>query len=176
MYELLKSVNTGIPPLVYVLIYTVAGMVTISILVCSVAQRRGKIIFVWLIAYLFLMFYSTVLGRDSHDEVLIELKPFWSLEVMQSGSIDTFLEKLNNILFFVPYGMLLTLGKIRGLEGCGYVAIVGFITSVTIEVLQLITRTGMCETDDVICNTIGCVIGAGIVVAVRKVNKVLSDN
>lgn len=45
--------------------------------------------------------------------------------------------------------------------------LIDFITSVTIELLQLITRTGACETDDVICNTVGCGIGAVMVYGLR---------
>lgn len=110
--------------------------------------------------------------------------PFWSIGQIREGYIETIYEKIYNVLFFIPYGVLWgaypqplpkeaysqplpeeaypqPLPKGKG----GWwrrVVLIGFLTSVTIELLQLITCTGTCETDDVICNTIGCGLGAMI--------------
>jgi glycopeptide antibiotics resistance protein len=39
---------------------------------------------------------------------------------------------------------------------------IGCLLSAAIEILQLLTRRGVCNIDDVIHNTIGCAIGYGI--------------
>lgn len=53
--------------------------------------------------------------------------------------------------------------------------LIGCLTSVIIELLQFITRTGTCETDDVICNTVGCGIGAGMAVGVQKIYRIIAN-
>lgn len=51
----------------------------------------------------------------------------------------------------------------------GYVLITAVIASVSIELLQLVFRIGLFETDDVINNVFGAMIGLGIYVVVKKV-------
>lgn len=65
-----------------------------------------------------------------------------------------------NILLFVPFGYLLPLlmGKI---DRWWKVMLFGFCFSLFIEILQLVTRRGMFDTDDLINNTIGAIIGWG---------------
>ena len=41
-----------------------------------------------------------------------------------------------------------------------------------IEILQLVSRRGLCEIDDVVHNMIGAVIGVGIVMLIRKISRV----
>lgn len=127
-------------------------------------KRRMQVLLPWIIACLFLMLYSTVLGRDVRDAIHLQLMPFWSIEAIREGRIEVLYEKIYNVIFFVPYGLLLgayphPLPKRRGVW-LRRTVLIGFLTSVTIELLQFITRTGTCETDDVICNTLGCGIGA----------------
>ena len=38
-------------------------------------------------------------------------------------------------------------------------ALLGFLTSTLIEILQMLTKAGVCDIDDVILNTAGAVIG-----------------
>ena len=60
-----------------------------------------------------------------------------------------------NILLFIPLGFLL--GD-KGWKAILY----GFLLSAFIEFLQYIAVLGYCEADDVLNNTIGAVIGAGV--------------
>lgn len=65
---------------------------------------------------------------------------------------------VENILLFIPYGFLLGIvwkGEKRLLN---YLC-AGFLTSFGIEVLQLISGRGVFQTDDLITNTIGAVVG-----------------
>lgn len=126
-------------------------------IVCNDGSRK-RILTVWIVACLFLMLYSTVLGRVPRESVSIHLTPFWSLGAIKDGLIEVLYEKIYNVLFFIPYGILLGLYHTHNYAKA---ILFGLLTSIGIEFLQLITRTGMCETDDVICNTLGCAIGAG---------------
>ena len=85
--------------------------------------------------------------------------PFWSYWDYGEHSyfMEMFGENILNVLLFVPIGIL---------AGCGLqrmtwkkVLFFGGGLSVCIEVLQFIFKKGFCETDDVIHNVLGCLIG-----------------
>ena len=106
------------------------------------------------------MLYITVFSRSSGMDYSYQLQPFWSYYQIKDGYVETFYENIFNVLFFVPYGILLSI-QFWNLSLAKITAI-GSMTSVVIELLQLITHTGCCETDDVIHNTLGVFIGATI--------------
>ena len=69
-------------------------------------------------------------------------------------------ENILNVLLFVPIGFL---------AGCGVqrvtwkkVLFLGGGLSIFIELLQFIFKKGFCESDDVIHNVLGCLIGFGL--------------
>ena len=70
--------------------------------------------------------------------------PHWKADVTQN---------LSNILFFVPFGLLFPVKKFRT------VLLTSLAFSMLIEVIQYIGGFGLCEIDDVICNTLGALIG-----------------
>ena len=79
------------------------------------------------------------------------------------------LEVLLNIALFMPVGLLL--------GGMGMkikrVFLSGVVLSGIIEMFQLAFCRGLCETDDVIHNTLGCVIGYFLVRSVALVRSVV---
>ena len=160
-FDILGFIATGIPKCILFTVGVLASLVSLLFLF-GLKHKRQCIIYVWLIAYLFLMFYTTVFKREPHDDILIHLKPFWSIQSIQDGCVETFYEKTYNIIFYIPYGILIGLRK----KKIKTVVLIGFITSLTIEILQLMTRTGMCEMDDVICNTFGYAVGVMIAIAI----------
>ncbi|MBQ0079947.1 MAG: VanZ family protein [Alistipes sp.] len=113
------------------------------------------------------MLYISVFKRVPKTEMSINLIPFWSIGAIQSGLIETLYEKIFNVLFFVPYGCLL--GTYFRHKTFMKAVVLGVATSVGIELIQLLTHTGTCEIDDVICNTFGCVIGTGTVITCKKI-------
>lgn len=148
--------HTGIPTTV--LIATIAIAIPLSLWLALKRKHCNwnSASIVWIAAYMFLMLYSTVLGRTPRESANIELIPFWSIGAIQSGLIEVLYEKIYNVLFFIPYGILLGLYHTHNFSKA---ILFGLLTSIGIELLQLITRTGTCETDDVICNTLGCAMG-----------------
>jgi glycopeptide antibiotics resistance protein len=64
---------------------------------------------------------------------------------------------LGNIGWFVPFGMLLPVLLKRG--NAFKVVALGFLFSLSIEILQFIFRKGIAELDDLILNTLGAMIG-----------------
>ncbi len=104
--------------------------------------------------YLFFVFCATILFRDKIVESEPVLRPLWSYCVLYEKLIA---EILLNLLMFIPVGFTISASlrkknivKIVGI-GCGI--------SLTIEILQFITKRGVFNIDDIIHNTIGCVIG-----------------
>lgn len=164
MHLFFKLFDPGISMSLFAIVLVLAGVASI------ITYSKGKSILpIWLLACLFCMVYLTVIGREPRAESSIHLMPFWSIQAIREGYIETIYEKLYNIIFFMPYGILLGLrfgslpsGKLRAAAVIKAALLIGFLTSVVIELLQLITRTGTCETDDMICNTFGCGIGAMI--------------
>ena len=83
-----------------------------------------------------------------------------------------------NVIVFIPIGMIL--GSLLRVKGSStseatksmtwlMVAIIGCGISVTIESLQFFLMRGFSEVDDVIHNTLGCMIGYGIYSLIRLV-------
>lgn len=77
------------------------------------------------------------------------------------AGIDIVLKNvLGNFAIFIPLGILLPL-FIKKLSFSSTV-LTGFITSLSIELLQYIVGFGMTDIDDLILNTLGCALGAGL--------------
>ena len=75
---------------------------------------------------------------------------------------------VENIIMFIPFGFLLPQlwAHMRNLGLC---LLSAFITSMVIEVTQVVTKMGYGQTDDVITNVIGAAIGFGILWTVQKI-------
>ena len=74
---------------------------------------------------------------------------------------------LENILLFIPLGVLLPLKnfKFQRVQSC---VLAGFYFSCGIEIMQLLTGRGFCQLDDVVMNTLGTWIGFRLFCAVKK--------
>ena len=105
-----------------------------------------------LIEYIFLLFCSTVIFRSTGETRQYDFHPFWSY-----SRPELLVENIMNVVVFIPVGLLLCIAfkqmtwwKVL-LIGCGI--------SVTIETLQFIYMRGFSEVDDVMHNTLGCILG-----------------
>lgn len=160
--------NPGIPRLILCVTMVMAIATSVGIALHKGAANRMKsILVVWIGACLFLMLYVTVIGRAPNENANVMLTPFWSIGAMRDGLVETYYEKIYNVLFFIPLGALSGLYFKRKVMARSLLA--GAVVSISIELLQLVTRTGTCETDDVICNTLGCIMGASMVYAINCV-------
>ena len=180
-----RLLDIGVPLTVVVVTFLLTSFTHILIYI----KFKRHTLSPWIAATLFLMIYSTVIGRMIRGvsvDTDLQLMPFWSIEAIHNGHIATLYEKIYNVIFFVPYGALLGIRTIaisnrkshtptrvnssndlrlsRPFTGCKGAIIIGCLTSIAIELIQLVTQTGTCETDDVICNTLGCTIGIYLIV------------
>ena len=112
-----------------------------------------------MIGYSFLILSETVLIRKPFTGEHLKLELFWLWKQwnVQKNQI------LNNVVMIVPIGVLGGwLWKWKG-----FFVAVGF--SITIELLQLFTARGLCESDDVLHNMIGAVIGVVIPLSAKRI-------
>jgi glycopeptide antibiotics resistance protein len=106
-----------------------------------------------LIEYVFLIFCSTVIFRAVSATRQYDFHPFWSYD-----RPELLVENIMNVFVFVPVGMIL--GSLLKVKGSWLVALlIGCSISITIEALQFWFMKGFSEVDDVMHNTLGCVIG-----------------
>ena len=117
------------------------------------------------IEYIFLLFCSTVIFRTPGETRQYDFLPFWSYKAIQEGREDLLAENIMNVVAFIPVGLLLGIAFKQMtwwkalLIGCGI--------SVTIESLQFFLMRGFSELDDVMHNTVGCLLGYGIMTILR---------
>lgn len=100
----------------------------------------------------------TVLKRDATVREY-ELGLFWGLRMWlknEPSGLAVFIQYINNILFFVPFGFFLS--ESAELKWT-WILIWGLAASLCVEITQYITARGLAEIDDVISNTAGTMIG-----------------
>lgn len=113
------------------------------------------------IEYIIVIYCSTVFFRSVGNVRQFNFMPFWSYGAYFRGEDPKLLsENIMNVVVFIPAGLLLG-AAIRGMSWVKAI-IIGCVVSVGIEILQLVLKRGFCEFDDVIHNTLGCMIGYGI--------------
>ena len=106
-----------------------------------------------LVEYIFLLFCSTVIFRATGATRQYDFHPFWSYD-----RPDLLIENIMNVIVFIPVGMIL--GSLLRVKGSWLVAfLIGCSISITVEALQFWFMKGFSEVDDVMHNTLGCVIG-----------------
>lgn len=124
----------------------------------------------WLICigYMAIVLYATILRNSGeYREWNLHLFRAWR-EAWNNFSAKNWANILLNIAMFGPFGILLPLldKKFRK----WYMTIpAGFVVSLAIELLQLATSRGICDVDDLFCNTAGAAIGYFVIMAILSV-------
>lgn len=111
--------------------------------------------------YVFVILYKTVLIRSAADVFNYNFNPFWSYAAIIDGRKTLIVEHILNVALFIPLGVLLWFAFKQ--KKWWKSLLFGCLVSVSIEILQLALKRGLCEFDDVFHNTLGCLIGFGII-------------
>lgn len=136
-----------------------------------VARKRKKmsilLIFVFIIylaALVYFVFFAEEYGRtEISNELKYNLMPFQEIKRYieyraMIGMPAVILNLLGNVVAFIPFGFLLPM--ISSAERRSYmIFFLSLELSLIIEVIQLFTRVGSFDVDDLILNTLGGLIG-----------------
>lgn len=131
------------------------------------------ILFFILLVYAAIYAYLTFFYREPMEEAHVRLEPFWSVREAFDGlsirRLGVARSILLNIAITIPLGYLLP-GLYQRSPHCYQLTILTvLLLSLVTEVVQLITRTGLAETDDVINNVLGALIGAALYWIIERI-------
>ena len=138
----------------------------------KIIRAFGKVLFVLYIAFLiYFLFLAEWYGREGvaeeyryNLELFKEIRRFLTYRE-QLGMFAVFA----NILIFVPYGFFISMAsKSRGFFKTLFYSM-GL--SLIVEIIQLITRVGSFDVDDILLNTIGGVLGFIIFAVCNRIRR-----
>lgn len=128
-------------------------------------------VFLWLVflGYLVIVIYATMLRWSGffHREWNFHLFRAWR-EAWNNFSAKNWANVLLNVAMFGPLGFLLPLLG-RQFRKWFVTIPAGFGTSLAIELFQLALGRGICDVDDLFCNTLGTAIGYFIIMTVLSI-------
>lgn len=156
--EYLGNLYRGVPEYVYwgVLSFYCFGLIFLCV-IRGIKNGLHLSIPLFFVAYVFVLLCSTILYRHVIPERVIHLQPLWSYKAYSDGIAILFPENIMNVVVFIPIGLFVRL-CFQSIRWWG-VLMIGFVLSVFIEIIQYIFQKGTCDMDDVIHNTLGCIIG-----------------
>ena len=128
-------------------------------------RRVSSLLFAaYLVLLFYVLFFSEGYGRTmeersySYNLVLFqEIKRFW-LYRDQVGFWAMFLNIYGNVICFLPFGAILPVLYRR----CRYLlvlALLSFEFSLLVETVQVVTKVGSFDVDDLFLNTLGGILG-----------------
>ena len=132
-------------------------------------QRNTSII---LVIYVVILLYFTVIGRYSHEEYENRIYFYYSYRrLIEHYDSQSMRQILLNIAMLIPVGFLLPM--IFNCKG-KYLKTIGIsiLLIIVIELLQMLTKTGSCEVDDIINNLLGALLGMALYHMVRRIIKI----
>lgn len=86
-----------------------------------------------------------------------EIKRFWNYR-QQLGVVAVVSNLFGNVAGFIPFGLILPVIS-RNVRDFFFITFSGFALSLCVETIQLISKLGCFDVDDLIMNTIGTAIG-----------------
>lgn len=155
--ELYKDVPFG---MYEVLLYILCIGVVLVLTIKGIRKGWRLVSRLVLVEYVVLLFFTTVFSRNYSDAPRFNITPFWSYIEIINGKRSLIPENIMNVAVFVLVGVLLGL-SFSELKWKG-VIFFAVCVSLSIEILQFIFHRGFSELDDVLHNTLGCIIGYGL--------------
>ena len=99
---------------------------------------------------------SLCIGRILHGLCLLEQR---LLVLEQADKALQVQQRLaSNVLAFVPFGLFLPL-LVKRMRAPGKILLLGFEFSLLVEIVQLFSKVGSFDVDDILLNTLGVVLG-----------------
>ena len=135
-------------------------------------SRERTVAWVLLVLYIGFIIYTTLLCREPKDYREYNFQLFWSYQRFFDDVRPQARQILLNILFFVPFGILVPLCVDGSWKRKLVITIISScLLSGTVEFFQLLYKLGFAEFDDVFDNTMGAAIGAVVVLMLGRVKR-----
>ena len=127
-------------------------------------RALGKVLFLLYVVFLiYFLFLAEWYGRTGiSEEYRYNLELFREIKRFiiyreQLGAFAVFANLAGNILIFVPYGFFISVASRE--RGFFKTLFFSMGLSLCVEIIQLFTRVGSFDVDDILLNTIGGVLG-----------------
>ncbi len=148
-----------------------------SVRTARIIRTIGTILFLIYVAVLvYVLFFSERYGRTDGNQAmrynlmpLREIRRFWSNR-RSLGLHMVFLNLFGNILIFIPFAAILPV-LFRGMRKAYRTIGLGILVSLWIEMLQLVTRVGSFDVDDILLNAVGCAAGYVIFAVCNQIRR-----
>lgn len=139
----------------------------------------------YMILLVYFLFFSEEYGRtEPYDtykynlELFREIKRYWN-NWDRIGFTLFFINLIGNVVVFMPFGFLVPVmyrEQRKGVRFRGhyfrsflFVTFLGFMFSLCIETIQLVTKVGCFDVDDMFLNTFGVILGYIIYYISKKI-------
>lgn len=164
--------QTGIPSYVLCSSYIIlAVVILIGIRMKQVKHKSRFLLWSLLAEYVFIVLSSTILCRASMETHRLELMPFWDICAIKNHIPEVSIwDIILNIVLFTPFGLLLT--ALKSNWAWWKIAAVGLLLSLTIEISQYFLARGVAQTDDLMNNTLGAIVGFGFAKYMLKLESI----
>ena len=118
---------------------------------------------IYLIELVYFLFFSEQMGRVPSDTYKYSLIPFKEIKRYLRyshtiGYAHVMLNLAGNVFCFMPFGFVLPIIA-RKQRSLPRIAISSFLASLLVELIQLVSKVGSCDVDDIMLNTCGGVVG-----------------
>lgn len=153
----------------------VLEVVFFSSLIILILGRRNNLsmerrVYLWLsCCYVSIVLSYTIVMREPMNDYRANPEIFWSYTLALKGNRIYIREIFLNMCMLVPMGILLPAFFNR----LKYLCVISVLFPAFIEIVQLLSKRGLFETDDIISNLIGFWIGWGIRLFGVKIKSVI---
>lgn len=138
----------------------------------------------YVIAIVYFLLLSDAYGRaEGYVNYRYNIVPLQEIRrfvhsIMNGGSIkfmDVIVNLLGNVLAFVPFGALIRWVRNQR-TNFGIAVLYTFLFSLAIELIQLFTKVGVFDVDDLLLNTCGGALGYAIYRILRAIDRKRYEN
>lgn len=119
---------------------------------------------IYLLALAYFLFFAEATGRTFSDRtyqynliLFHEIRRFITYR-RQLGFAAVMLNLVGNVIAFVPFGVFLPL-LVRRVRSLIKTSLLGFEFSLFVELVQLFSKVGSFDVDDILLNTFGVIVG-----------------
>lgn len=134
----------------------------------------------YIVLLVYFLFFAELLGRtDMNREYHYNLVLFKEIKRFiiyrrQLGMTAVLMNLVGNMVIFMPFGFLLPAMR-RRMRRFWKVTLLSFEMSLAVELLQLVTKVGSCDVDDMLLNTIGGMLGYAVYAALQHNRDIRAD-